>query len=300
MHVLVGITIWLACATATTVAAQPTARTATQPSTDTPSVETWAPKRVSVVWQDEPLADALVDLVTQLQYPLWTSDETRRLAATKRVSFVGRDIAAVSALNAVCRLAGLHWVNGEGAIIITAQTDAPMVWQLKRAGLLRRLRRKHPEWLDPAGNDRTADLDLVDASIRTAMQRLGKAFGVTLATDQNLLASQKLVTLQGTGLTLDEALSHVCDSLGARADVDAGVIWLATDAERNGRPYATTTLLAGETDGGIQPAQRWLRMTQGSLQACGWEGDVTAVHDVTKTATTTRTSTRESPRPEAR
>ncbi len=281
MHFMESTALWVGLVSVAGAATEPAAPATTRSTMRPDAVQSWAGKRVTLTWQDEPLANALLDLATQLEYPLWTSDEARRLAASKRLSYTGRNLPAVSALGVVCRLGGLDWVADEGAIIITAGTDATTIWRLKRDGLVRRLRRDHPDWLGLARDDRRADLDLVDASIRAAIQRLREAYGVTLVADEDLLKSQKLVTLQGTNRSLEDTLAALGESLNAQAEVEGGVVWLTTGSQRAASPRPQESSPSPAEPGGLAGTHRgvgrWVRLAESGVRAEGWGADVDAV-----------------------
>jgi hypothetical protein len=242
----------------------------------------WLSERVAVHWQGIAAADALADLANRIGKPIWTSDLARQRVRETPLTMTARHLTGLGALNVVCRLVGLNWTLVDGVVAISDVRETPSAWKLVGEAIRSAVDGSRPGWSKPIVEHTTADLDLVDVSIATAVEQIAEAYGLSLWVSDDVRSRQELITLKGEAVPMTVAITTLEERLQVRALESDGVIWLVpADAAGSFQQPANTAPPAERPTTGTHVSQgnEWVRLNNGAVAAEGWEQDVYAAQE---------------------
>lgn len=169
-------------------------------------------------------------------YVIGPDVEQRHLDQSLRISkFAGRGYQAVLL---VATLAGLDVYLADDLVIYLPAGTLPRVLRSQQNGALRD--RGRDLGLD-AGHvlTRSAPLDLMDATLSSTADVFVREYGIPVVISPGVRDVQSLVSIEGTDLSLADALNQFERSTGLSASVRWGMVWWSVEPAESAEPPAS-------------------------------------------------------------
>ncbi|MBN1346910.1 MAG: hypothetical protein JXQ73_29745 [Phycisphaerae bacterium] len=239
----------------------------------------WFTERIAVQWENVPAVQAITDLATRFNQPMWTSEAARRRIEESRVHLTARHLTGYQALSALCRIVRLDWAMADRVVVLTTPQETPSLWRAGVRGLRRLALRQRPDWGQARVETRTASLDIVDATVSAAGAKLSEAYGLNLWVSDEVRASQALLTIEGSSVDVSEAIQKLAEQCKACVLEQEGVFWVGS---RDGSDVAggqQVALATSQAAPGAMPSEShsWVTIEGGAVTVDGFADDIEAV-----------------------